>query len=340
MPDTAPRVSVVIPNYNYEKTLGKCLESVFTQTMRPYEVIVSDDASTDGSCEVAARFPCRVVRAPHNRGVSAARNAGVVASTGDILFFVDSDAALAPDAIENAVRLLEENERYGCVHGIFAPEPLIDDGPVEWYRTLHTYYGRIRGIGPTVTAHFVAAAMPRHVFEEIGPFDENLRDMEDIEYSDRLSEKYEILLTDQVVMYHDEADRLLPLLREQYRRAQLLVPFAAAHRSRPGTLWLNSRTGVMAAAFTMATLPAPLLSRRLAALPLAGLAVFSAADPKLSRFVLKQRGAGFLGYFTAIHFVVNASIVAGAGVGALRSFANRGFGRPSARTDSTRTDPA
>jgi glycosyltransferase involved in cell wall biosynthesis len=211
-----PRVSVVIPNYNYAKTLALCLESVFAQTLAPYEVIVADDASTDGSVRIAERFPCRVLRAERNGGVSAARNAGVRASTGEVLFFVDSDEALAPDAVEQAVRLLAEDPGLGCVHGIIAPEPLIDDGPVEWYRTLHAHHWRKRAVGPTPTAYFAATAMPRPVFDAVGPFNEALRDSEDVEYSDRLSAQYRIVLTDRVVARHDEEDRLWPMLREQF----------------------------------------------------------------------------------------------------------------------------
>jgi GT2 family glycosyltransferase len=335
-----PRVSVVIPNYNYAKTLALCLESVFAQTLAPYEVIVADDASTDGSVRIAERFPCRVLRAERNGGVSAARNAGVRASTGEVLFFVDSDEALAPDAVEQAVRLLAEDPGLGCVHGIIAPEPLIDDGPVEWYRTLHAHHWRKRAVGPTPTAYFAATAMPRPVFDAVGPFNEALRDSEDVEYSDRLSAQYRIVLTDRVVARHDEEDRLWPMLREQFRRAQLLLPFAAAHRSRPGALRANSGLGVVTALLALAALlSAPIaltVSRPAAALlglaAVAAAAVFALSDPGLARFVRSRRGPGFLCYFTGVHLLVNVSIGAGAAVGWLRLRLGGDFG-PSRAPD-------
>ncbi len=321
-----PRVSVVIPNFNYSRTLGLCLESIFEQTVQPYEVIVSDDASTDASLEIAARFPCRVLRSASNRGVSAARNAGAAASAGDVLFFVDSDEALARDAIETALGLLADNPALGCVHGIISPAPLIDDGPVEWYRTLHAYHWRKRAVGLTPTAYFAAAAIRRSVFDAVGPFDENLRDSEDVEYSNRLSECCEILLTDRIIAYHDEESVLWRMLREQFRRAQLLIPFAAAHRSRPGALRANSGLGVVSALLTLGTAPLFLWTPALALAPAVCAAIFAVSDPGLARFVIGRRGLRFLGYFTVIHLLVNAAIGLGAAVGLLRCLLDKDFG--------------
>ncbi len=328
----APRVSVVIPNYNYARTLGLCLESVFSQTFPPYEVIVSDDASTDNSLKVAGRFPCRIITSERNRGVSAARNAGIAASSGDMLFFLDSDEALAPDAIKEALRLIAEDPQLGCVHGVIAPEPLIDDGPVEWYRTLHAHHWRKRAVGRTPTAYFAVAAVPRHVVEEVGWFDERLRDSEDVEYSERLCQRFSILLTDRVVAYHDEEHLLGRMLREQFRRAQLLILFAAAHRSRPGALRANSGLGVATALLALASLPLGCWMPVLLVVPALSVAAFALADIGLARFVRRRRGVMFLLYFLAIHLLVNVSIGIGAAVGLFRSMADRDFGRPSTRT--------
>lgn len=347
-----PRVSVVIPNYNYAQTLELCLASLLRQTLQPFEIIVSDDASTDDSVAVAERFGCRVLRADTNRGVSAARNAGAAAARGDILFFLDSDQALSPDSLENAVRLLRADPGLGCVHGIIAFEPLVDHGPVEWYRTLHAHHWRLKAVGPTLTAFFAAAAVPRRVFEEIGPFHPALRDSEDVEYSERLSARYRILLTDQVVAAHDEEHRLGPMLREQFRRAQYLLPFAAAHRRRRGALRANSMAGVAAATFTVATVPAAVLATPLAVLPVLGILAFACADPSLLRFVRRRRGLGFLPLFIGLHLLVNLQIALGAGTGWLRSRFDRDFGKvadgpsrgtnlsagPDAGPDAGRTD--
>jgi glycosyltransferase involved in cell wall biosynthesis len=322
-----PAVSVIVPSYNYAKTLRVCLASAFAQTYRAAEVIVVDDRSTDGSAEIAREFPCRLIVQPRNRGAAAARNTGAAAATGEILFFLDSDVALEPDAIGNAVRLLAEDPGCGCVYGIHPPEPLIDDGPVERYRTLHMHHALLRASGYTKTAIFALAAIPKAVFTDVGPFDENFRGAggEDTEYSDRLAARYRILLSPSVVGRHDDEDRLLPLLSEQYRRGQLLR-FQAGHRFRANTLKVNSLTGVVAAALSVGTLPLALLRPAALVLPAASVALFTIAHLRLSRLVLRERGPAFLAYFTGVHFLVNLAIVAGIGAGTVRAAVDPNFG--------------
>jgi hypothetical protein len=163
------------------------------------------------------------------------------------------------------------------------------------------------------------------VFDEVGPFDENLRSGEDDEYSERLLTRYRIRLSAAVAGWHDEADRLLPLLVEQFRRAQLL-PFMARNRMRRGAVTVNRTSGVLAAAVAVGTVPLAILSRRLRAVPLAALAAFAAADPALARFVVRERGSCFLLYFTAVHFLTHLALLSGAAVGAVRAALDPSFG--------------
>jgi len=90
-----PKVSIVIPVYNVEAYLRQCLDSVVNQTLRDIEIICVDDGSTDGSAailaEYAARDPRVKVLARAHASAGAARNAGIVAATGEWLFFSDAD---------------------------------------------------------------------------------------------------------------------------------------------------------------------------------------------------------------------------------------------------------
>ena len=93
-------ISVVVPAYNVEPYIGKCLDSVLLQTYHDLEVIVINDGSTDGTAEVIRRFTSdsRVKYIDQaNAGVSAARNVGIEAAKGKYLAFVDSDDYLEPD---------------------------------------------------------------------------------------------------------------------------------------------------------------------------------------------------------------------------------------------------
>lgn len=90
-----PKVSVIIPVYNAEKYLRKCLDSVLAQSFADFEVLLINDGSTDGSgkiCDDYAQKDARVkVFHKENGGVSSARNLGLDNATGDWIVFVDSD---------------------------------------------------------------------------------------------------------------------------------------------------------------------------------------------------------------------------------------------------------
>jgi glycosyltransferase involved in cell wall biosynthesis len=313
-------VSVVIPNYNSERTLDACVRSALTQTHRPHEVIVVDDASTDRSRDIARRHPCTLIELRRNSGVSVARNAGAAASTGDILFFLDSDQALAPDSIANAVEMLGADPTIGCVHGQVAPVPLIDDGPIERYRVLHQYWWRQRGVGEVRLALFGQTAIRRSVFEAAGRFDERFRDSQDLDYSERLAPITRIFLTDRIVARHDEVDRLVPLLREQFRRSQMLTRTLGKRKGR-ASLTANRPLGILAVAGSLASLPLVLLSPLLLCLPALGVLVFALADPGMLRFVVRRRGWCFLPFFVGVHLLVNVALVTGVALGAVRAAA-------------------
>ena len=109
------RVSVIVPVYNAEKTLARCLDSVLGQTMEDLEVLAVDDGSTDDSLRLLREYAARDARvrvfAQANSGVAAARNLAVSHAEGEYLQFVDSDDRLPPDA---TARMLAAVTAQGC----------------------------------------------------------------------------------------------------------------------------------------------------------------------------------------------------------------------------------
>jgi GT2 family glycosyltransferase len=105
----APRVSVVVCSYNGGQTLGECLRSLLALDYPDYEVIVVDDGSTDGTRALLADFP--TVRAVHqaNRGLSAARNAGLQAATGSIIAYTDADCFASSSWLTHLVYQLQHS---------------------------------------------------------------------------------------------------------------------------------------------------------------------------------------------------------------------------------------
>ncbi len=94
-------ISVIIPAYQAEKTIAACLDSIATQRLRPHEVIVVDDGSTDATVVVAKTnsMTTRVISRPH-QGAAEARNVGAAEAAGDLLFFCDADVTLDSRALE------------------------------------------------------------------------------------------------------------------------------------------------------------------------------------------------------------------------------------------------
>jgi glycosyltransferase involved in cell wall biosynthesis len=107
-----PKVSVVVALYNAAKTLDECLASVAMVDYPDYEVIVVNDGSTDGSQAIIDRYPFRSITCA-NGGISAARNVGLAAATGEIIAYIDSDAFADPDWLRCLVRTFLETKAAG-----------------------------------------------------------------------------------------------------------------------------------------------------------------------------------------------------------------------------------
>ena len=108
-----PTVSIIIPLYNAEATLDRCLESILSQSLRDIEVVCVNDGSTDGSQEILRQWANRdsrilVRRFEENMGTVLATKLGIRESKGKYVMFLDADDRYLPGACENAVRLIEE----------------------------------------------------------------------------------------------------------------------------------------------------------------------------------------------------------------------------------------
>ena len=118
------KVSIIIPVYNVAPYIEECLRSVDNQTYQDIEVIIVDDCGTDNSMELAARFVENsgreekyiIVRHECNKGLSAARNTGILKATGNYLYFLDSDDWIKSDCIEKMVRCVREHPQAEMVY--------------------------------------------------------------------------------------------------------------------------------------------------------------------------------------------------------------------------------
>lgn len=114
-------ISIIVPVYNAEKTLARCVRSLMAQTYRNLEILLVNDGSRDQSPAICQRFAqedgrIRVIDKP-NGGVSSARNAGLDAARGDFVMFCDSDDWVEPDWCESMVSLCGPGDMVICESG-------------------------------------------------------------------------------------------------------------------------------------------------------------------------------------------------------------------------------
>lgn len=114
-----PKISVIIPVYNTEKYLRKCLDSVINQTLKDIEIICVNDGSTDGSLAILNEYAQKdnriIVIDKENTGAGDSRNVGISYVTSDYLTFLDSDDWLDENALYNFYKKVEENNNYDVI---------------------------------------------------------------------------------------------------------------------------------------------------------------------------------------------------------------------------------
>lgn len=113
----SPLISIIVPVYNVERYLPKCLDSIQAQTFTDFEAVLVDDGSTDGSGRICDEYATKDKRFKvihkENGGVSSARNKGLEECRGQWCCFVDSDDWLDPAYLQNF--MVDDFERYGCI---------------------------------------------------------------------------------------------------------------------------------------------------------------------------------------------------------------------------------
>ena len=185
---TEPTVSVIMPVYNGARFLRESIGSVIAQTLRPKELFVVDDGSTDGSQELLDRidtpFPMHVLH-QKNRRQSAARNLAASKATGDYLAFIDHDDNWYPRHLENLIEPMEADERLGWTYSDI--DEIDTDGKLVTLRVLrglnpHVNHPKTCLLNMLAADMFIfpsAAVVRRTAFEQVGGFDDRLAGYED-----------------------------------------------------------------------------------------------------------------------------------------------------------------
>ena len=234
-------ISIVVPTYNAQDTLGACLAALQDQRAAgdAYEIIVVDDGSTDRSAEIARQHGVRVIQQP-NAGPAAARNRGAREAHGSLLLFTDADCEPAPDWIVRMTAPFADPEVTGA-KGVYRTR---QRQVVPRFVQLE-YETRYERMAYQAVIDFVdtySAAYRRDVFLANGGFDTVFptASVEDQEFSFRLARKgYRLIFVPQAVVYHRH-DRNLG----EYWRRKFGIGFwkALLLRWHPGRAIRDSHT--------------------------------------------------------------------------------------------------
>jgi glycosyltransferase involved in cell wall biosynthesis len=233
---TPPLVSVVIPCYNSKRYLAEAIESALLQTYSRIEIIVVDDGSTDETARIARSYPVHYIYQA-NRGISGARNTGILHCQGEYVLFLDHDDRLLPGAVEIGVRLLEEHPE--CALAVGEHWYIGADGKTIGYSNKHAA-GRDHYL-MLLEHNFIetpcSALHRRSGIALTGGFDESLKGAEDLEFYLRTARQSTWVAHEAPVSeyrLHDssmsrDAERML---EASYRVLEMELPYLQGDRKK------------------------------------------------------------------------------------------------------------
>lgn len=180
-----PFISVVVPAFNEEKYIGNTLRALKNQDyVGKYEIIVVDGMSRDDTPRIAESYADRIIRM--RRGIAAQRNAGARAANGEILLFVDADTILLFNALSEFARAFRSKRVVGAACPLVPLSPKLRFAAFFWFFNRYVKASIKRGKARVAGA---CCAYREDVFEEVGGFNERMKTYEDMDLSERISER-------------------------------------------------------------------------------------------------------------------------------------------------------
>ncbi|MDP8222851.1 MAG: glycosyltransferase family 2 protein [Candidatus Lernaella stagnicola] len=182
-----PAVSIIVPFYNAEGTLGRCLDSIKRCDSENLEIIAVDDGSTDDSARLARERDVTLLTMERQSGAAAARNHAVTAAAGDILVFIDADVLVPPGLIAAMMDRFAYDSELDAIFGAYTIFPEADNF-ASVYKNLVHHFTHLTSKREAITFWCGCGAVRREAFQQIGGFDQSYTaaSVEDIELGYRL----------------------------------------------------------------------------------------------------------------------------------------------------------
>ncbi len=227
----APFISIVIPNHNGERTIGRCLEAALASSYPSFEVVVVDDCSSDGSVAIIEKHPCRLIRLSQHGGASKARNTGARNSSAGLCFFIDNDCLLQPDTLAKAAAAYREEGGGTVIGGTYTLLPY-DEQFFSIFQSVYIHYSETKN--PQDPDYIATHAMliAKEVFEKSGGFDEHFMPiLEDVEFCHRLKkEGVRLRMVPEIQVQHIFNFSLLSSMRNGFRKSRYWFAYSMKNR--------------------------------------------------------------------------------------------------------------
>ena len=293
--NVSPYLSIIIPLYNGEMTLEKCLKAIYNSSYQKFEVLVVDDSSRDNSLKIAHSFPCKTLQLEHNKGAAVARNWGAKHAKGDALLFIDSDIVIRRNTLNLFVDSLKH---YPAVFGMYTQKSGIDK-LLSLYQNFYAY----RSIKETrdVTSMFYSycAAIKRELFDKAVGFNESWvrATFEDVELGMRVVELgYQIYLNKNIEVVHYNHYSMKSFINNYFYKSLALSKFMF-HKKKL-TLnnegWTNHKNviSLLAGLLTILFAFLSLVSSWFIVPLLITLVIFLSSNLNFYKFILQEKPSG------------------------------------------------
>ncbi|MES2437083.1 MAG: glycosyltransferase [Patescibacteria group bacterium] len=198
-------ISIIIPTYNEEKAISKMLKHLTTTLTIPYEIIVTDDLSTDTTVEIAKTFPVKVVVNPHKKSIGANRNFGATHAHSEYIAFLDAGCMIHnPDLFFTKALEAIRNKKLAGLTCWIKVAPDVETLPDKIIITLLNYVYRIsNNILHTGNATGKFQMVDKQSFDTIGGYNENLISCEDFDMFNRISKVGPTYFHTELTVYHE-----------------------------------------------------------------------------------------------------------------------------------------
>jgi len=210
-------VSIIIPTFNSEKTLAKCLESVRNQTYEKIEVVIVDNCSEDKTIEIAKAYGSKLIQA--SAGMAESRNIGAKTASGEFIFSIDSDMELSTAVIEECIKAVKKGH-----DAVIIPEISVGEG----------FWARCRSLESEcyIGDEFVEAArfFRRDVFDAVGGYDPDLLFGEDWDLHLRVKKGgYKIGRAISLIKHQEDKLSLWELMKKKFEYGKTLENYKRKH---------------------------------------------------------------------------------------------------------------